>query len=214
MIERKSPCEYETREVSGRVWEDRVGLVVDVSAAEGPRFAVIVVVEYRRWYQWGVPGRVAGVSPMLLRPTFPAALPPMAALASASTKNPLGSTAVGVPDRRASSKGAEEARNPEGLLARGPGPSSSRETEPDRRTRPSRPEVTLTESRAHVNVKLSWLNTGQIYRTIDAFGPLQPALVDIRQHQPHSRTQRSQRRTYRLAVVDSVTLDDDIWIID
>lgn len=29
------------------------------------------------------------------------------------------------------------------------------------------------------NVKLSWLNTGQIYRTIDAFGPLQPAVVDI-----------------------------------
>lgn len=29
------------------------------------------------------------------------------------------------------------------------------------------------------NVKLSWLNTGQIYCTIDAFGPLQPAVVDI-----------------------------------
>lgn len=33
-----------------------------------------------------------------------------------------------------------------------------------------------------LNVKLSWLNTGQIYCTIDAFGPLQPALVDIRYH--------------------------------
>lgn len=35
------------------------------------------------------------------------------------------------------------------------------------------------EKRGARNVKLSWLNTGQIYRTIDAFGPLQPAVVDI-----------------------------------
>ena len=39
------------------------------------------------------------------------------------------------------------------------------------------------QSASYVNVKLSWLNTGQIYRTIEAFGPLQPALVDIRKHQ-------------------------------
>ncbi|KAI4492232.1 hypothetical protein M0802_009922 [Mischocyttarus mexicanus] len=29
-------------------------------------------------------------------------------------------------------------------------------------------------------VRLSWLNTGQIYCMVDAFGPLQPAVVDIR----------------------------------